>query len=87
MNREKEYHHDFNGECAPGNLNYFSNETFSVGIFQWIPKTSGKGLKKSSVKFRIKGFCSNPEKVYDAANRFCDLMDNGWIPDKKSMTI
>lgn len=32
--------HDFEGSCAPGAegvLMYCSQETFSVGIFEWVP--------------------------------------------------
>ena len=81
------YSHDYSGSCAPGKSQSFGNMMFSVGIFQWLPKASGKGLKKSAVKFRIKGSSNNPEKVYSQAKIICDKMNNGYQPEKKSMTV
>ena len=90
MKKEK-FRHSYSGECAPG-VNYLGpvavrNCTFSVGIFQWIPKVSGKGLKKSPVKFRIKGYTSDPQKVYDLATKLCRAFDGGWEPSAKSETV
>ena len=91
MKKEK-FRHSYSGECAPGS-NYkgpvptTNFSTFSVGIFQWIPKASGKGLKKSPVKFRIKGYTSDPQKVYDLATKLCRAFDGGWKPDTKSETV
>lgn len=84
---KKEYKHDYSGSCAPGNTSNFGNTIFSVGIFQWLPKSSGKGLKKSAVKFRIKGNVNNAESVYSQAKIICDKMNNGFMPSTKSMTI
>ena len=53
MIKPKAYKHGYAGSCAPGQSQAFMNTTFSVGIFQWLPKSSGEGLKKSAVKFRI----------------------------------
>lgn len=87
MIKPKAYKHDFSGSCAPRKSRSFGNAIFSVGIFQWLPKSSKKGLKKSAVKFRIKGSSSNPEKVYSQARIICDKMNNGFVPEKKSMTV
>jgi hypothetical protein len=81
------YKHDYSGSCAPGKSQSFGNAMFSVGIFQWLPKSSGKGLKKSAVKFRIKGNSSSPKVVYETAERWCKMMDKGVRPSTKSMTI
>jgi hypothetical protein len=88
---EKELNkHDFSGSYAPGKSDYvllseyFSNKTFSVGIFQWIPKADGKGMKKSAVKYRIYGLPANKKAVYKRAQYVCRLMDLGWKPQKKS---
>lgn len=46
----------------------------SIGVFQWLPKSSGKGLKKSST-IRINGFMSEPEKVYAKADELCERLN------------
>lgn len=84
---KKAYSHDYSGNCGPGQSQALMNVMFSVGIFQWLPKSSGKGLKKSAVKFRIKGNVNDAEKVYSQAKIICDKMNNGFIPKKKSMTV
>jgi hypothetical protein len=81
------YKHDYSGSCAPGQSQAVMNIMFSVGIFQWLPKSSGKGLKKSAVKFRIKGNSSSPKAIYKTAEHWCKMMDKGVMPSTKSMTI
>ena len=44
--------------------------TFSVGVFQWLPKTSGAGLKKSK-SIRVKGYVAEHERVYRKAEQLC----------------
>ena len=84
---KQEYRHDFSGSCAPNFKGSSMHNTFSVGIFQWLPKASGKGLKKSAVKFRVKGNVSDAKKVYVIAKMHCLLMNDGKIPTTKSMTV
>jgi len=84
LENKQEYKHDFSGSCAPGATMLFHNNTFSVGIFQWVPKASGKGLKRTPVKFRIKGTTSNPDSVYERARIVCEKMNKGWVPKTKS---
>ena len=69
--KDKLYQWDFSGSCAPGNALGWYNHSFSVGIFQWIPKSSGEGLKKSAVIKRVKGLTSDPESVYAQARAIC----------------
>jgi hypothetical protein len=84
---EEAYNHDFSGSCAPRGSGNFGNTTFSVGIFQWLPKASGNGLKKSVVKFRIKGNTGDSKKVYKIAEHWCKMMDKGVMPKTKSMMV
>jgi|GEM_PF-6215057 len=71
------YAWDFDGACVPvladGSVrrSFTTFETFSVGIFQWIPRASGKGLKRGKVKERISGLVSDPEAVYRRARERC----------------
>ena len=75
--------HDYSGNSTPKSEYYYGNNTFSVGIFQWVPKTSGKGLKKSPVKIRVKGYSSDQDQVYRLADIFCDRLDMGEDPGVK----
>ena len=88
----QEHKHDFirlifhpigNGEWAPtlGGA-YQGIETFSVGIFQWVPRISGKGLKRSKVKYRVRGKHDNYEKVYARARQVCSVFDEMWEEDQ-----
>lgn len=45
--------------------------TFSVGIFQWLTKASGKGLKQSAGICRVLGYTAEPERVYQKALEIC----------------
>lgn len=44
--------------------------TFSAGVYQWLPKASGKGLKKSN-KIRVNGYVADPDRVYAKAEELC----------------
>jgi len=79
------YKHGFSGACSPGRGGSF-NSTFSVGCFQWLPK-SRSGLKKSKVKYRIIGSTNDGNLVYERAREICRMLDDGWIPVKKSERV
>ena len=85
--RKDLYRYDYSGSCAPGEGEHITGgqHTFSVGIFQWIPKSSGVGLKKSAVVTRIKGYTSNPEDVYKRAEEACDRLDRQYWNVKKQL--
>ncbi|MEN6537954.1 MAG: hypothetical protein ABFD89_30160 [Bryobacteraceae bacterium] len=69
----------------PGSVGSWVNQrTFSVGIFQWIPKRGGKDLKKSAVKFRVIGDVQAKDDVLRYAEVLCYKMDEGWEPDTKT---
>jgi hypothetical protein len=83
--RKREGKYDYDGACKPGGTQTLgSQETFSVGVFKWLPKAGGKGLKRSPVIYRVKGRMSQPEKVYDRAEELCDWLDGQvWRPTKR----
>lgn len=62
---------DFDGACQPPANGTAWNHTFSVGVFQWLSKASGKGLKRGKTIKRISGPSHNPEAVYAKAETFC----------------
>lgn len=61
---------DYDGVCNPEGRANFNNKTFSVGVFQWVEKTSGKGMKRSPVLHRVKGQCSEADEVYKKAEQY-----------------
>jgi hypothetical protein len=69
----KPYEYDFDGSCGPKNHDIGKrwNITFSVGVFQWIPKSRGKGLKRGKVIKRISGLVAKPDDVYSRAEKIC----------------
>ena len=75
--------HDWSGSCYPKDGNGW-NHTFSVGIFKWLPKSTRKGLKRSAVIYRVRGYTEDPKSVYYRAESLCDEMDGGYIPKTKS---
>jgi hypothetical protein len=74
--------HDYSGNCAPTNK-YCIWETFSVGIFEWIPAKFG--LKKSKVKVRVSGSTYEPEEVYAKAEEICKQLDSGTYNGPKNV--
>lgn len=80
--------HDFEGNCAPEETGTIRNqETFSVGIFQWVPKSSGKGCKRSAVKVRVKGPFHKPSAVYAKAGEIVSALDAGTYSGPKNVTV
>lgn len=87
---KKEGQWDFDGSCSPKNHPHGSNETFSVGIFQWVAKAHfGSGLKRAKAVARVKGYADRPEHVYDMAKRICDARNAGdlSVPGKKMVVV
>lgn len=71
----KEFEFDYDGSCAPEKFkakgwSIAPNQTFSVGIFQWIPKKYGEGLKRSRVMKRMRGYSNQPEELYERAGKY-----------------
>ena len=65
----KPYVWDFDGSCAPQKSQYAGWKTFSLGIFQWVPKSRGKGLKRGKVIRRVKGYTDCPDEAFDRARQ------------------
>lgn len=72
MGELKAYDWAYDGHCKPQNgVNYSSMwATFSVGVFQWLPKARGKGLKRGKVVKRFSGPTNHPEIVYQKAEAY-----------------
>jgi len=77
--------HGYSGQCAPGGYGTCPYHTFSVGIFEWILKSDGKGLKKTSAKVRVKGPVSREVEVYIKAKQICTELDAGIYSGPKNV--
>lgn len=75
MSEHAAWEWDFAGACAPMNTGAgwlrTHYETFTLGIFQWVPKSGARGLrgelKRGPVRQRVKGLTSQPEEAYAKA--------------------
>ena len=76
--------HGFDGACAPENTKC-RFETFSVSVFQWIPKASGRGLKRGTAKVRVKGSTDRPEIVFAKAREIAAALDAGTYTGPKNV--
>lgn len=79
--------HDFDGGYMPGIERHNWNQTFSVGVFQWVLKVSGNGIKRSAVKVRVRGQCHDAEKVYAKAREIAAELDAGTYAGPKNVTV
>lgn len=69
---------DWFGSCDPQHhKGAFAYETFSVGVFQWVRKSKGRGTRKGAIIGRIVGSTANPESTYARANAECDAHTKG----------
>lgn len=75
-------------------VGYFgsASATLSVGIFQWVYKADGRGLKKSKAVYRIKGPESKWQEINERAKYLCEQwnwakFDLDGMQYKKSETI
>lgn len=67
------YEWDWSGAHDPGNEESPRHKTFSVGCFQWIPRTGVRhGLKKGKVAKRFYGKTWDTDSVYYAAREWCE---------------
>jgi hypothetical protein len=79
--------HDFEGMCAPGGPDEYGPKTFSLGIFEVIPKKSGIGTKRGKVKARVGGYSNNPGPVYKRARQIVALLNAGEYDGPKTVWV
>jgi hypothetical protein len=51
-------------------------DTFSIGIFQWVPTADGKRIKRGKVIKRIKGYPSDIETAVFNADKYCQELES-----------
>lgn len=79
--------HDYNRESAEL---YASNpmfESFSVNIFQWELKSSGKSIKPSKGLVRVRGNTSDKQKVFEFCEIIVKELDEGTWNGRRSITV
>ena len=78
--------HGVDGACAPGQGSWASQQTFSVGVFEWLPKARGQGTKRGKVKVRVKGSVTQQDRVLEKAREIAQQLDRGTYQGGKSVT-
>lgn len=81
--------HDFDGSCAPEPGRYHWAKTFSVGVFAYVERAGGKGLKRGHVAVRVRGATMAHERIYARAREICEALDAGAYdgPDNVRVTM
>lgn len=55
--------------------NPMPGDTISVGICEWIKTSNGKGIKKSAILKRFKGYASKAPEISRHAQKYCDELN------------
>lgn len=63
------------------------NKNFSVGIFQWELKNSGKSMKKGKIIVRVSGLVENKEKVFAFAENVVTQLDAEAWDGRKNVVV
>jgi hypothetical protein len=79
-------HFEWSGMCDPG-VGFCTHETFSVGIYELIPKASGKGTKRGKVQVRVSGFISQGRDVYNLAAEIAKKLEAGTYSGPKNVKV
>lgn len=78
--------HGYRGSHLPKEGYTPNHATFSLGVFEWVPAKSG-GVKRSAVKVRVRGLCSNAAAVEAEAARVANELNNGTYSGPKRVTV
>lgn len=78
----KEGMHDFD---ILESMLFIGAETASTGVFKWVTRSSGNGLKRSGSIVRVKG--GNLEKINNVAEDVRSLLDDDDWDGRKSVVI
>lgn len=78
--------HAFTGQFAPSKKQMIGQQSFSVGIFEWLSKANGKGVKRGAVKVRVKGPTHAEQAVLDKAREIAQQLDAGIYEGPRTVT-
>lgn len=81
------FKHDFDGACIPKKGVISTYKTFSVGVFQWLPKSRGKGLKRGPVKVRVSGLCRASTVVFATARGIVEALDENRYSGPRNVNV
>lgn len=59
------------------------SDTLSVGIFQWVYRANGHGLKKSKAVYRIKGPAHRWQEINERARFLCNVWNSAGVDTEK----
>jgi hypothetical protein len=79
--------HDFDREVAERYASISHFDTFSINIFKWGLKSNGKEMKPLKCAVRLRGKCSDKERMFAEAERIVAALDMGRWSGKKSVTL
>ena len=78
--------HDYDKERAEKFASW-EGGSFSVNIFQWELKNSGKEMKKSKCVVRVSGRNVDKEKVFELCDKIVKDLDNNMWDGRKTVSI
>lgn len=79
--------HGWSAACDPDRPGGCPFDTFSVGVFEWLPKASGAGVKRGPVKVRVKALSSARDAAYRIAERTAHELDAGTYQGPKTLRV
>lgn len=85
MNGKK---HGYDGSCAPKPGQTYTNyATFSLGIFELVPRANGRGTKRGKVKVRVSGPSEESIAIYDTAKEIVAALDRDEYNGPKQVRV
>lgn len=78
--------HGFAGALDPGEASS-RWETFSLGVFEWVPRSSGNGAKRGPAKVRVVGPTAHPDIVRARAQEIAEQLDAGTYNGPKNVLV
>lgn len=78
--------HDYDKDSA-GIFASWGGRTFSINIFKWELKSSGKEMKRGTCVVRVKSKTLIKEKAFAEAERIVGLLDDGKWDGRKTINV
>jgi hypothetical protein len=71
--------------CGPAEG--YGSHTFSVGVFEWVERSTRFGVKRGLIKVRVEGLSSQSEAVYAKAAEVVNQLDAGTYTGPKRIRV
>lgn len=75
----------WSGACDT--LHNCTMKTFSVGVFEVLPKSSGNGTKRGKVRVRVSGKVADRVRVHAKADKICAQLEAGTYVGPKTVRL